>query len=99
MSRWRLTTQAGDDLKEIGRSTALFWGVVQAQAYLTDLYSAFDRLADFPEAGARRAGIDDAVRARPSGSHTIFYRIRDGRVEILRILHGHADAPAAFRKS
>lgn len=99
MTSWRLTAKAGDDLKEIGRSTALFWGVVQAHAYLTDLYSAFHRIADFPESGARRADIDDAVRARPSGSHTIFYRVRDGRVEILRILHGHADAPVAFRKS
>lgn len=39
---------------------------------------------------------DLAVRRRPYGAYLIFYRVRDGQVEIVRILHGSRDYEAVL---
>ena len=39
---------------------------------------------------------DAGIRRRPHGAYLIFYRIKDGQVEIIRILHGSRDYEAVL---
>lgn len=63
-----------------------------------------DRLADVatgtlavaPLSGREREELGDGLRSLPVENYLIFYRVRDGAVEVLRILHGARDLGAIF---
>jgi toxin ParE1/3/4 len=48
-------------------------------------------LADWPRIGCERNDIRIGLRSIASPPHVIFYRLREGRAEIVRVLHGHRD--------
>jgi toxin ParE1/3/4 len=57
-------------------------------------YAAFARLAEFPQTGSPRpqyAALGGDVRAWVLHSYLIIYEVREGRIEILRVLHGVRD--------
>lgn len=39
---------------------------------------------------------DVGIRRRPHGAYLIFYRVKEGQVEIIRILHGSRDYEAVL---
>ncbi len=81
----RLTRTAARNLENIYLYTTREFGVVQAELYRQRLDEAFQRLAKFPEMGARRRSI---TRRFEVESHLVFYRVEAGTLVISRIIHG-----------
>lgn len=98
---YALSREAGLDLEEIEDYTALHWGDAQAECYLRDLFAAFDRIADDPKLGRRRADIPVPYLVYSVGSHMIIYRDNQetGRVEILNIMHPAMDIASRMRSA
>ncbi|WP_348630368.1 type II toxin-antitoxin system RelE/ParE family toxin [Mesorhizobium sp. M7A.F.Ca.US.008.03.1.1] len=49
------------------------------------------QLTVFPESGPRRPDIGADTRALTIGNYLILYRRAEGRIEIVRIVHGARD--------
>jgi toxin ParE1/3/4 len=65
---------------------------------------SFEFLADWPQAGTRRRTRDPALRGlrsypiRGYRTYLVFYLpLADGGVDIVRVIHGARDIPAALR--
>jgi toxin ParE1/3/4 len=87
MAGYRLLRRARDDLLDIAGYTAERWDEQQAERYVTDLFSAFDRLLEVPELRRPYREVPPYWRAL-AGSHAIFYRVEDdGTLLIVRVLH------------
>ncbi len=84
---WRLTPAAERDLTEIWDHSARTWSVDQAEAYLRGLSQLFDTLASQPEMARERTEFRPPVRLHPHRSHLVVYRIAEGHIAILRVLH------------
>lgn len=54
-------------------------------------------LSRFPEMGRARPDILPDLRSTLVGKYVLFYRIRGGTVEVLRILHGRRDLGRILR--
>ena len=92
MSRFSLTKQALEDLREIGRYTQERWGREQRRHYLAMLDRCFHALAKNPSHGQRCDEIRSGFRKFPSGQHVVFYCEQStGRIEVIRVLHGRMD--------
>lgn len=90
----RTTPRADEDLVEGAR-----WiradNPDSARRFLDAAFSAFDRLAEFPECGPlarfqhrRLTAIRFCVLPPPFNRWLIFYRTDDQEVEILRVIYG-----------
>ena len=53
-------------------------------------------LAVAPLSGREREELGEGLRSLPVENNLIFYRVRDGGVEVLRIIHGARDLGAIF---
>jgi toxin ParE1/3/4 len=97
MPSFTLTKRALIDLVEIGTYTQKHWGWEQRNNYLTMLDGCFQQLAADPLMGKDCSEIREGYRKMSAGSHVIFYRQKhSGKVEIVRILHGHMDIDSKF---
>ncbi len=83
--RYRITSRAERDLKDIYRYTANSFGPRQAEIYLRELDAVFERLGDFPRMGRVYEG---RTHQFVHGSHIILYRIGADEIVIGRIFHG-----------
>jgi toxin ParE1/3/4 len=94
VSGYRTTPKADADLIEGAR-----WihadNPQAARRFLDAAFDAFDRLAQFPESGPlarfknrRLVGVRFCVVSPPFNRWLIFYQLRGGEVEILRVLYG-----------
>lgn len=91
MSRYLLNPVARADLEQIYDYTLDRWDIDQAEHYVRELLRAFDRAADNPGRGRPCDDIRPGYYRLPTGSHTLYYRITGGTVEIMRILHQRMD--------
>lgn len=86
MPRYRLSELAKQDLIAIARYGDENFGTRQSDSYRDRLKKRFSLLAQqpmlFPAVDHIRAGYRRSV----CGGHSIYYRINDDRVEIMRIL-------------
>lgn len=48
-------------------------------------------LGVFPEGGRLRPEFGIDVRSYPIVPYVVFYRVRKGDIEVLRVIHGHRD--------
>jgi antitoxin ParD1/3/4/toxin ParE1/3/4 len=100
MSRYVLTTEAQEDLREI-RAYLIDRGGVRIAGYvLSALVAAFRRLARTPNIGHPRRDLTQAegVRFWPVFSYLVVYR-RDSRpLGIVGIIHGKRDVSAVLRE-
>src|SRR5262245_20152071 len=87
----RLTERASQDLDDILVYTELMWGPDQADTYDETINNGFDRLVAHPYVGAIYNDSSLALRKLEVDHHIIFYRVNDDEIEIVRILHEHAD--------
>lgn len=63
-----------------------------------ELFSAFDRLAQWPEMGHVRPELTGkAVRFWPVGSYLLVYQFTRSMLQIVAVLHGARDIPAVIR--
>lgn len=89
--RIKLRPRAHADLREIGDYSDSRWGREQAQRYLEAIADSFDQISQMPFAGSDQAEVSLGLRKWRSGSHNIFYRVRDDVVLIVRVLHARMD--------
>jgi len=64
---------------------------------LNELGDTFDKLAKSPHMGRNRSRLAPELRSHPHGRYVIFYRVIDGGIEIVRVLHASRDIFAQFR--
>lgn len=78
------------DLEGIWDYSAKTWGPEQADRYTDEIQDAC-----FAVATGRKRGRPLDVRAGYlkiiTGSHVVYYRDQDDRIEVIRILHGRQD--------
>ncbi len=92
MMEFVLSPKAQHDLEGIWDYTVQRWDEYQAERYVRAIWKAIGDVAADP----RRARPCDEVRSGywkyPAGSHVLFFRVSDGRIVIVRILHQRMDA-------
>lgn len=91
--RLRLSKLALCDLEDIHAYTCEQWGEEQAVRYSGQIAHALEMIACDPERWRLRNDIHAGCRVCLSGKHAILYRIRDGKAEVSRVLHGAMDLP------
>lgn len=86
MVEYRLTKRAEKDLTKIAIYTLQNFGLRQAQLYRDGLFKTFDTIAEFPLIGSDQGHIKLMVRRFVYESHSIYYRLSDNGIVILRLL-------------
>ncbi|OAI23100.1 type II toxin-antitoxin system RelE/ParE family toxin [Methylomonas koyamae] len=87
----RLRGLAREDLKAIGRYTQKKWGRGQRNQYLAALVRSFYLLASDPQLGRRCDDVRLGYRRYEVGKHVVFFRLAEGFLEVVRILHSRMD--------
>ncbi len=82
---------ARNDLKDIYQYGLRQWGQARSKSYLSTIKDQFRLLTQQPLIGTERPELLPNIRSLPMESHTLFYRVTNGRVEIVRVLHGRQD--------
>lgn len=93
MAEYRLAPAAERDLENIWLYTWQQWGPEQADRYIDTLTGAFTELAQAPLSFPACDTIRPGYRRRTVERHTVYYRVADYGVAIIRILHHRMDAP------
>jgi toxin ParE1/3/4 len=95
MSEHRVSHSAREDLDRI-------WDYIAqddpqaADRFVRLIVSKFVMLASMPQMGCPREELACGLRSFPVGNYIIFYRVMEGGVEIVRVLHGARDLPPLF---
>jgi toxin ParE1/3/4 len=90
-AHYTLSPRAQADLEDIWQYTTKRWNVEQAETYVRQLANHFAVVASHPEIGMPCHKIRAGYYRFPAGSHVLFYRIIDGGIDIVRILHERMD--------
>jgi plasmid stabilization system protein ParE len=100
MSRYVLSTEAQEDLREIRGYLTNRGGTRIARYVLSALVTAFRRLAKTPHIGHARQDLTvaDEVRFWPVFSYLIVYRRNSRPLGIVGIIHGKRDVSAVLRE-
>ena len=93
MAELRLTPAALGDLENIWSYTAQQWGEKQAERYLDGLNACFEAIATSPLSAPTCEHIRPGYRRQRVERHTVYYRVEDAMVVIVRVLHERMDAP------
>lgn len=86
MANYRINEDAKADLQRIYRRGVLEFGEEQADRYFDALFERFDELAAQPYQYQAVDEIRSGYRRSVCGVDSIYYRIVDSTVEIMRIL-------------
>ena len=73
-------------------------GAGTANKLLREIARVVAAIGDFPLAGRSRDDIRAGLRSLSAGSQIVFYRLRDDRLEIVRVLDGRRDIEEIFSK-
>jgi toxin ParE1/3/4 len=88
---------AKNDLKDIYQYGIREWGQAQSESYLSTIKNQLWLLTEQPFIGVERAEILSDIRSLAIQSHTLFYRLTAGQIEIIRVLHCRQDALRHFK--
>lgn len=88
---YKISISAGLDLEEIWFFTARSWSVEQADRYYSLLLEEIVYISKHSSAGKPVDHIREGYRVTKVKSHLIFYKINEGVVEVIRILHERMD--------
>lgn len=92
-----LTKRAESDLIEIARYTLREWGSKQRERYIQEIFGLFSEIAEAPNLSQNRDDIrPDLKSRRHKNTHTVYFRVEGGVVQILRVLHVRQDVGAVF---
>lgn len=61
-----------------------------------DLHRVMYLIAENPLMGRARPELQEGLRGFPHGSYTIFWRLHDAEIEIVRVLHQRQDVEREF---
>jgi toxin ParE1/3/4 len=84
---WKLSAAAISDLEVMAEWGGAAFGLRVAEDYQLHVLDLFDDLAAHPEMGVERFVAGQMIRLMPYRSHHVIYRIDDGDVIIVRVLH------------
>lgn len=87
MSKYILSPEAQNSLKEIRSYSLKNFGAKRTKRYLQDIRNRMRDLAKDPNRGKMRDDLKAGYRSDFVGSHTIYYRTQDHHVDIIDILH------------
>ena len=93
---YELSEEADFDLSQIFDYTEKEHGFNQAVLYLTNIEAVFQSLVASPFIGRTRNEIKQELFSITEQEHTIFYRINENYIRIVRVLHGRKDIPKLF---
>lgn len=94
----RLLSEAEDDLFEIYRYVADQGGAERTDAYDRRIRAACRKLADYPRRGTPRELLGPGLRSITFERRaTVYYRVTEPVVEIVRILRRGLDSDREFR--
>lgn len=65
-----------------------------AKLTVLKIIGTYEKLADYPELGSELQGVSASLRCYrhlKSGNYIIFYRLNDGNVYVIRVLHKMMD--------
>ncbi|BBD63674.1 plasmid stabilization system protein [Nostoc commune NIES-4072] len=96
MSRFRISTQAAQDIENIWKYIAPN-NLKAANQLFDTLRESFPKLAKFPQMGRERSELAPFLRSFPVKNYLIFYSPIDKGIEIARILHGSQDIETIFQ--
>ncbi len=86
-----ISKKAISDLEEIWLYTAEKWSIAQADRYYNLIFDEIQFICKNMNAGKSMEHVRKGYRASKVKSHLIFYRIQNGVVEVVRILHERMD--------
>ena len=98
ITHYQLSQEADIDLDEIFEYTEKAHGFNQAVEYLNALEILFNTLVLNPEIGRKRPEIKRGLYSISEQSHSVFYRIMETCITIVRVLHGQKEIPKHFKK-
>lgn len=96
MSRFRISTQAAQDIENIWKYVAPN-NLKAANRLFDTLRESFPKLAKFPQMGRERSELAPFLRSFLVKNYLIFYRPIDEGIEIVRILHGSQEIETIFQ--
>lgn len=67
-----------------------------AERVHSQLYNSLITISRQPKIGRLRGEIGSGMRSLAVGGYVVYYRLIDGTVRILRVLHGARDQPRGF---
>lgn len=91
MAKYILSLEAQNSLKSIKSYSIKNFGIKQTKAYLTNIRTRFQELAENPIRGRVREDLKVGYHSDFVGSHTIYYRIQQAHIEIIDVLHQSMD--------
>ncbi|HEY4232005.1 MAG TPA: type II toxin-antitoxin system RelE/ParE family toxin [Lacipirellulaceae bacterium] len=98
MNRYRLAPAARDDLKRISHYIAVeMHGAQGAKRLRGRFLECFRQLARNPHLGQACPELGENLRISPVGRYVILYVPREDGIDIVQVLHGAQDLPAAVR--
>lgn len=83
---YRLFPRAQRDLEEIWLYSFRQWSSVQADSYVSDILTACKELSEGGKIGLSTEDVRPGYWKYFSGSHTIYYKIADHHLDVIRIL-------------
>lgn len=86
MANYKLNEEAEEDISRLYRYGILNFGLDEANLYYDELFRLFDGIAENPYLFQSVDDIKVGYHRAVYKSHSIYYRITDGTVEIMRIL-------------
>ena len=90
--------EALDDIDQLWDYYAEAAGGGTADRILRQIGQAVAVIEDFPLAGRARDEIRSGLRSLAVAPQIVFYRLKDDRAEIVRVLDGRRDVEAIFSK-
>jgi len=87
----RLSQDAANDLKEIYGYSFRQFGEAQADRYFSTLDDCFALICRHPRLGRDYGHVRSGVRRHEHLSHTIYYRIAEDHILVLRVLASARD--------
>ncbi|HEX2138037.1 MAG TPA: type II toxin-antitoxin system RelE/ParE family toxin [Microvirga sp.] len=90
--------KALQDLRSVWRYYARVASPDIADSLLREIAQTAERLSAQSLRGRARDELNPGLRSVLAHPYTIFYRVRNGTVEIVRVLHERRNFPAFFSK-
>src|SRR4051812_775164 len=97
-ARLKLLAKAREDMIHLRRYSRREFGAGVADWLVDDLERVFLLLADHPLAGSDFSETVLGIRLFPTRGHRIFYRVVEGTIEIVRVLHHSRDVGKALEE-
>jgi toxin ParE1/3/4 len=92
MLRLRYSAVSKDDLKEIARFIAKDKPVA-ARQWVAKIREKCRLAANYPEIGDDRHDLGEGIRSTYVGSYIIYFREKNGTLEIVRVVRGDLEFP------